>query len=51
MNERNERILKMGGYGLIGIYLFKIFFFAFTLDTIFGMFWIGLIGYLLYKFR
>ena len=51
MNERNERILKMGGYGLIGIYLFKIFFFAFTLDTIFGMFWIGLIGYLIYKFR
>jgi hypothetical protein len=51
MNERNERILKMGGYGLIGIYLFKIFFFSFTLDTIFGMFWIGLIGYLIYKFR
>ena len=25
-NERNERLLKMGGFGLIGVYLFKIFF-------------------------
>ena len=50
-NERNERLLKMGGFGLIGVYLFKIFFFAFSLDTIFGIFWVGLIGYLIYKFR
>ena len=50
-NERNERLLKIGGFGLIGVYLFKIFFFAFSLDTIFGIFWVGLIGYLIYKFR
>ena len=51
LNERNAKILKMGGYILIAIYLFKIFFFSFCLDTIFGIFWIGLIGYLIYKFR
>ena len=51
MNKRNTRILKMGGLILIGVYLVKIFFKPFSLDTIFGIFWIGLIGYLFYKFR
>jgi len=51
MNERNTKILKMGGLLLIVLYLIKIFFSAFSLDTIFGIFWICLIGYLFYKFR
>ena len=51
LNERNVKILKYGGIFLIGIYLIKIFFSSFSIDTIFGIFWISLIGYLFYKFR
>ena len=51
LDQRNSKILKTGGYILIGIYLIKIFFFSFCLDSIFGIFWIGLIGYLIHKFR
>ena len=51
LDERNIKILRTGGFVLIGIYLFKIFFSSFNLSTIFGIFWISLIGYLLYKFR
>ena len=51
LNERNIKLLKYGGIFLIGIYLIKIFFSSFGIDTIFGIFWISLIAYLLYKFR
>ena len=51
LDERNIMILKSGGIFLIAIYLIKVCFSSFSLDTIFGIFWIGLIGYLIYKFR
>ena len=51
LNERNIKLLKCGGIFIIGIYLIKIFFSSFGIDTIFGIFWISLIGYLLYKFK
>ena len=51
LDQRNSKILKTGGYTLIGIYLIKIFFCSFCLDSIIGIFWIGLIGYLIHKFR
>ena len=51
LNERNIKLLKYGGIFIIGIYLIKIFFSSFGIDTIFGIFWISLIGYLLYKFK
>ena len=51
LNERNVKILKSGGIFFIGLYLIKIYFSSFSIDTIFGIFWICLIGYLIYKFR
>ena len=51
LDERNIMILKSGGIFLIAIYLIKVCFSSFSLDTIFGIFWIALIGYLIYKFR
>ena len=51
LNKRNSYIIKGGAYALIGIYLIKIFFSSFSFDTIIGIFWISLIGYLMYKFR
>ena len=51
LDQRNSKILKTGGYTLIGIYLIKIFFCSFCLDSIIGIFWIFLIGYLIHKFR
>jgi len=51
LNERNIKLLKCGGIFIIGIYLIKIFISSFGIDTIFGIFWISLIGYLLYKFK
>ena len=51
LNERNIKILRNGGIFLIGIYFIKIYFSSFSIDTIFGIFWISLIGYLIYKFR
>ena len=51
LDERNITILKSGGIFLIAIYLIKVCFSSFSLDTIFGIFWIALIGYLIYKFR
>ena len=50
-NERNVKVLKSGGIFLMGLYLLKIYFSSFSIDTIFGIFWISLIGYLIYKFR
>ena len=50
-NERNVKVLKSGGLFLIGLYLLKIYFSSFSIDTIFGIFWISLIGYLIYRFR
>ena len=51
LNERNIKILRNGGIFLIGIYFIKIYLSSFSIDTIFGIFWISLIGYLIYKFR
>lgn len=51
LNERNVKILRSGGIFLIGLYFIKIYFSSFSIDTIFGIFWISLIGYLIYKFR
>ena len=51
LNERNIKILRSGGIFLIGLYFIKIYFSSFSIDTIFGIFWISLIGYLIYKFR
>ena len=51
LDQRNKKKKKTGGYTLIGIYLIKIFFCSFCLDSIIGIFWIFLIGYLIHKFR
>jgi hypothetical protein len=51
LNERNVKILKSGGIFFIALYLIKIYFSSFSVDTIFGIFWICLIGCLIYKFR